>query len=161
MHLSCRQTQPQRIAQSIDYDMDFGAEPAPTTSQCLCCLSAAFFEHPLRMDALARWYYPASHFPYLAYWQRRLASVPTPLPHTTVQNVYTHYSTHRTRSATSATVRHSGLSTARPQQTADSPLLVQHTPVGRPVKSRVVSSIVRLKVGELSSIQFTSNVNRT
>ena len=41
--LACSQTQTQRIAQSINCDVDFGAEPAPTAPQRLVSLTPLFF----------------------------------------------------------------------------------------------------------------------
>ncbi len=46
MTLSGTQAQPQRIAQTIDGDVDFGAEPTATTAQRLFSLTTVFFVAP-------------------------------------------------------------------------------------------------------------------
>lgn len=60
MPLTGRQPQAQRIAQSIDGDMNLGREPTPTASQRLASLTASFFGRRRRWDEPERWWNQSS-----------------------------------------------------------------------------------------------------
>jgi hypothetical protein len=113
------QAQPQGIAQTIDGNMDFGAEATATASQRLIRLLVTFFVRLLRKDERGQGGYQSSHFPDRDQRQSRRAFAPTPLVHTSLQNAYKPYSIFRTHPVANAIVIHFGSSISRLQQSAD------------------------------------------
>jgi len=121
-----RQAKAQRIAQRIDFGMDFGAEPAPTTTQRLRVLTTVFLKRPLRTDARARPCCRASHFPGPDRAQTAPSCVPKRLCRTSVPRAYTRCSTSRIRRAATAIARRCAASRAPLPQTGGRFLLVPH-----------------------------------
>ena len=146
VHLSRRQPHTQRIAQPIDGDMDFGAEPTATTPQRLLLLSAAFFVRPQRTDARAQWSHPPARFPYLGRWQSVQTSAPKRLHHTNARTACRHYSSFHIRSAVSAIVPRCEVSRARLRQSADTCVTTRPLPADIDAGMLGFSSILRLVV---------------
>jgi len=126
MPFTARQDEVQRVAQRIDFDVNFGAEPATTTPQRLGFLPTVFLTPLPRRDARARRYCPASHFPCPDQPRTRSSCVPRSLCHTSAQSAYTRYSMARIHWVTSAIARHFLASTARLPQIDGSALLARH-----------------------------------
>ena len=107
------QVQTQRIAQTIDYDMNLGGEPTTTTSQRLCLLATAFFVPRQRRDVPAQWCCQSAHFPCRGRQRNGSASVPTHLGRTSGQSVCRRCSISRIRLVRAAIGNHCGSSRAR------------------------------------------------
>ena len=161
MPLSSRQAQPQRIAQTIDGQVDFGAKPTATTPQRLIIWFSVFFQPLLRRDAPERWYCQLVRFPYPGRQQSVPTSAPRPRCHTSGQSAYRWCSSSRNRPAADATALRSGLPKSRLQRIVGTEFLSQHKHAGRYAEILAFLSIGRLAVSRLSSDQFTSNVNTT
>ena len=159
MTLPSSQAQPQRIAQTIDGDVDFGAKSTPTAPQRLFSLTPVFFQLLPRRDAPERWYCPGVRFPYLGREQSAPASVPISRCHTSGQSVYTSCSTSRKRPAANATALHSGRPTSPLQRIVGTAFLSLHMHAGQSAENPALLSIGRQLISLLSSDQFTSNVN--
>ena len=95
--LSSSQVQPQRVAQSIDCDMNLGGEPTATTTQRLRFLPATFFVRQRRKDVPAQWCCQSARFPCRGRRQNGSTSVPRHLGHTIGQNVCKRCSISHTR----------------------------------------------------------------
>jgi len=79
------QPQAQRISQTINCNMDFGAKSTATTSQRLVNLTTVFFVPRQHRDEHAQSCYQSSRFPYPGHRRSAKASVPKHLDHTSEQ----------------------------------------------------------------------------
>lgn len=107
MALATTEEQAQRIAQTLNCDMDFATETASTASQSLFTV---FFRHLPHRDAHAQWCCPSCRFPDRGHPQSKRASVPRPHGHTSEQSAYRRYSSCRIQRAISAIGRRCDLS---------------------------------------------------
>ncbi len=119
MTMSSRQSQSQRISQSIYCDMHLGGKATSTTPQGLGCLTATFFVHQRHKGVHVQWCYRSCRSPYPGHRQNVGAFVPTPLSHTSERSVYIWCSTGHIRLVTTAIVHRCGLSIELLPQNAD------------------------------------------
>lgn len=140
--LSRGQRQAQRVAQTVDRDMDFGAEATATTPQRLRFLAARFFGRRRRKDVRGRWWNQLSRSPYLDHRRSAGASGPKHLGHTSGRTACTPCSISRIRLVKAAIGHRSGLPRARLQRNGGSRPRCRHKRVGRFLKTPAFLSIV-------------------
>ena len=150
--LACGQRQPQRIAQPVHNDMDFGTQATSTPTQGLLYLAARFLGRQRRTDERAQWCYPASRAPCQDRPPTTRTSAPTPLLHTSEQSVCRRYSTCHSVWAASAIAPRCARPTVPLRQTvgtsAPTRLSPADTPTGRcGFASTLVRSALRLSCG--------------
>jgi hypothetical protein len=115
MRLTWGQNEAQWVAQGINADMDFRAEPTTTATQSLFSLTAVFLKHQRRRDAPARWCYPKSSFPYLGHRQSVCACFARPACRPSARSVCRRCSSYRISLVTPATGHQCAESSARRQ----------------------------------------------
>ena len=146
VRLSRRQAQAQRIAQTVHRDMNFGAEAAATTPQCLALLVSAFFVRQLRRDERAQSWRPLAHVPYPGCWRNAQTFAPRRLHHTIVRNACKRYSNSHIRQAANAIALHCAVSKGQLRQSADTYVPTPPSPVDTGAGMIGFSSIRRLPV---------------
>ena len=117
--LSSCQTQAQRVTQTIDRNVNLGAEPSATTSQCLRLLPTAFFGHRPRTDERGQSCCQSSPVPYPGRWQSAGAFFPTRPGRTSERIACRQYSSGHTQTVRAARRHRYGLSTERLPRNGD------------------------------------------
>jgi len=138
------QSEVQRVAQPIHFDVNLGAEAAPTVPQRLRGLTAVFLTLLRHTGERARRCCQSSRSPGRDRPQNARTSAPRPRAHTNGKTVCRRWSISRSVRAVHATVRHCAASTTPLLQIGDSCFLDRHRPTSSLAKRRVSWSTARL-----------------
>lgn len=136
MRLTTGEHKRQRVAQSIDINVDLGAEPASTAAKCLCLLTTVFLWRQPHMDELGLSCCLSTTIPYPDHRQNARASDPRHHGHTSERTACKHCSSCRASLATGATAHRFATPRKRLRQIADSRLLDPHRLVARYAERR-------------------------